>query len=226
MSYFIAHEHPPKASRKNTGFRGELKLHEWQSENHRNMESLHMNLRQKLTAVSALLLLTSNIFPPFPVNVLSESLCAWFCEMIFLSDVHKFMRRTWNVRWLNLCASDGKSSTKAGAREIPRVHVKAQKENSAWELSFFGEESDDEPVFQETPEFTASIGIDSQGYHVRGAFTEFPPTLYLSGLYTLWMEKPMRPAAWTGICDGLAPVMRTSWDTWRIRSFFALSWNL
>lgn len=117
---------------------------------------------------------------------------------------------------INLCASDGKSSTKAGTGELPRVHVKAQKENSAWELSFFGEESDDEPVFQETPEFTASIGIDSQGYHVRGAFTEFTSylilvrPLYLSGLYTLWMEKPMRPAAWTGICDGLAPVMRTS----------------
>ena len=41
----------------------------------------------------------------------------------FLSDVHKFMRRTWNVRWLNLCVSGGKSATKAGAREIPRVHT-------------------------------------------------------------------------------------------------------
>ncbi len=41
-------------------------------------------------------------------NVLSESLCAWFCEMI-------------------LYAYGGKSATKASAKAIPRVH-KRKKE--------------------------------------------------------------------------------------------------
>ena len=46
-----------------------------------------------------------------------------------MSGAHKFMRRTWNVRLINLCAFGGKSATKAGAREIPRVHINTREEN-------------------------------------------------------------------------------------------------
>lgn len=49
--------------------------------------------------------------PPFLFNVLSESLCAWFCEMIFAG-----------------CADDGKSATRAG--EIPGVHHR--REEKKW----------------------------------------------------------------------------------------------
>ena len=61
----------------------------------------------------------------------------------FLSDVHKFMRRTWSVRWLNLGASGGKSAAKAGAERF-REYIIMYSQNPAADRRF-------RPLMQKNP---------------------------------------------------------------------------
>ena len=137
-----------------------------------------MNLRQKLAAASALLLLTSNMFPPFPVKAQQEN-SAWELSLLG-EESHSFV---------NL---DNESDETALSSDDPAHTIDSETDLASpsdalrEDLTFPDNESDDEPVFEETPEFTASIELDPQGYNVRGTFTEFTSDLILvRPLYSL-----------------------------------------
>lgn len=87
------------------------------------------------------------------------------------------------------------------------------------------EEKSDIPLPDEAPMFTAYIEYSSQGYRVKGTFTDFTSDLCrIQPLYSL-DEKTGRLVKWSGTWSGWIRKTRTNEKSWKIKSVSMTAMN-